>query len=338
MQTLMPDETNSSSPTSISLPGYTVGREIGRGGMSIVCEAVHNGLKTRHAVKVFDAPNTTAEAPALAAKFLAEARILATLRHPHIMRVTDCGTLADGRPFFVMDLHEHGSLADRLAALDPPAPETVRDWYAELRSALALCHRHGIVHGDIKPENVLVDGDGHLILSDFGIARLTDRDFRAALDLATVTLPANFGTPYTLAPECRHGEKASAASDIYAFGVLVFKCLTGLWFEGSPRLLNEIDAAFPEWAELLGKMLARDPADRFASAGDLPEAAPLPQPRPHPAPSTTAARDVRRPIRSWFLGSLATIFLILLINYTWKFLYMYSIRDVYPDWISHVFP
>lgn len=334
----MSDESNSSSPPSISLPGYTVRRKIGRGGMSVIYEAVHNGLRTRHAVKVFEAPATNAEAPALAAKFLAEARILATLRHPHVMRVTDCGTLAGGRPFFVMDLHEHGTLADRLAALKPPAPETVRSWYAELRGALALCHRHGIVHGDIKPENVLVDGNGHLILSDFGIARLTDGSFRAALDLATVTLPANFGTPYTLAPECRHGEKANAASDIYSFGVLIFKCLTGLWFEGSPRLLNEIGAAFPEWTGLLGKMLARNPADRFANAGDLPETAPLPQPRPHPAPRAAETSEPSHPIRAWFVGSLATVLVLLLINYTWKFLYMYSLRDAHPDWLSHVFP
>ena len=322
----------------ISITGYTIRQEIGRGGMSVVYEAVHNGLKTHHAVKVFDAPMANADAPTLAAKFLAEARILATLRHPHIMRVTDCGTLADGRPFFVMDIHEHGSLADRLAALEPPAPETVRNWYAELRGALALCHRHGIVHGDIKPENVLVNGDGHLVLSDFGIARLTDRGFRAALDLTTVTLPANFGTPYTLAPECRHGEKANAASDIYSFGVLVFKCLTGLWFEGSPRLLNEIDAAFPEWADLLRKMLSRNPADRFASASDLPKSAPLPRPRPRPTPRPAGPRGYFRAIRSWFIGSLATILLILFINYTWKFFYMYSIRDSHPDWLSHVFP
>lgn len=327
-----------SSPTSISIPGYTIVREIGRGGMSIVYEAVHDGLRTSHAVKVFNAPPANAETPTLAAKFLAEARILATLRHPNVMRVTDCGTLADRRPFFVMDLTAHGSLADRLAALEPPAPETVRRWYAELRDALALCHRHGIVHGDVKPENVLLDDSGHLVLSDFGIARLTDRDFRTALDLATVTLPANFGTPYTLAPECRHGEKAEAASDVYAFGVLVFKCLTGLWFEGSPRLLNEIDAAFPEWADLLRKMLARDPADRFASAGDLPEAAPQPTAAPRPAPRAAEARETRHPIRAWFVGSLATIFLLLLVNYTWKFLYMYSIRDAHPDWLTHVFP
>ena len=335
----------------ISITGYTIGRELGRGGMSVVYEAVHDGLKSRHAVKVFDATTSGSDTATLADKFLAEARILATLRHPNIVRVTDCGTLADGRPFYVMDLVENGSLADRLAALEPPTTETVRTWYAELRDALALCHRRGIVHGDIKPENVLVDSDGHLLLSDFGIARLTDRAFRADLDLATVTLPANFGTPYTLAPECRHGEKADRSSDVYSFGVLIFKCLTGLWFEGSPRLLNEIDAAFPEWSDLLRRMLAPRKEDRFASANDLPASAPVPKatgergkstaetdtPSRAPAP-TPPAHPFLITARNWFLGSLATIFLVLLVNYTWKFFYMYNRRDVHPDWIEHVFP
>ena len=326
----------------ISITGYTIGRELGRGGMSVVYEAVHDGLKSRHAVKVFDAASACGGDAKLADKFLAEARILATLRHPNIMRVTDCGTLADGRPFYVMDLVGGGSLADRLAALEPPTPETVRAWYAGLRDALALCHRHGIVHGDIKPENVLLDGDGHLILSDFGIARLTDRGFRADLDLATVTLPANFGTPYTLAPECRHGEKADAASDVYSFGVLLFKCLTGLWFEGSPRLLDELDAVFPEWAPLVRKMLAPDRAGRYASADALPRSAPEPTaavlPRKSAAARTVPASGFPLTVRNLLLGAIVTIFLILLVNYTWKFFYMYSLRDVHPDWFKHIFP
>lgn len=338
--------------------------------MSVVFEAVHDLLKTRHAVKVLEVPPDGADAKTLSEKFLAEARLLATLRHPGIVRVTDIGVLDDGRSYFIMDRLEGGSLAERLASGEPPDPATVRAWYAGLRQALALCHRRGIVHGDIKPENVLIDADGQLVLTDFGIARLTDPAFRAGLGLATVTLPGNFGTPYTLAPECRRGEKAATAADVYSFGVLLFKCLTGLWFEGSPRLLNEIDAAFPEWSSLLRRMLAREPSDRFASANDLPDAAPLPNaetdreaggqtaslvnpPRywrePHAIPEDGALttelnfpppkrHGFLRTVRNWFLGSLATIFLILLVNYTWKFFHMYNIRATHPDWLEHVFP
>lgn len=330
----------------ITIRGYTVGAEIGRGGMSVVYEAVHDMLKTRHAVKVLDVPADSENGKTLAAKFLAEARILAALRHPGIVRVTDFGTLEDGRVYFVMDHVEGGSLAERLASGDPPSTSTVRAWYAELRSTLALCHRHGIVHGDIKPENVLVDGDERLVLSDFGIARLTDRAFRTGLDLATATLPGNFGTPYTLAPECRHGKKASPAADVYSFGVLLFKCLTGLWFEGSPRLLQEIDAAFPEWSLLLRKMLARETNERYASANELPDIAPNPgeestaDTNAHSTPSADSLRgqNFKRTVRNWLIGSVATIFLVNLVNYTWKFFHMYNLRDTHPDWLEHVFP
>ena len=315
----------------MTIDGYTVGSEIGRGGMSVVYEAVHDMLKTRHAVKVLDVPAGSENSKTLAAKFLAEARILATLRHPNIIRVTDFGTLADGRTYFVMDHITGGSLAERLATGKPPTPATVRTWYAELRSALALCHQHGIVHGDIKPENVLVDGDERLILSDFGIARLTNRTFRADLDLATATLPGNFGTPYTLAPECRCGKKASPAADVYSFGVLLFKCLTGLWFEGSPRLLEEIDTAFPEWSPLLRKMLAHEHSNRFASACDLPTAAPEQRTeiatetgtRPVPPPDPPRRQPFMRPIINWFIGSVATLSILIVLNYILKCLYLY---------------
>lgn len=329
----------------ITICGYKVGAEIGRGGMSVVYAAVHDKLKTRHAVKVLDVPQNNETGRTLAAKFLAEARILATLRHPNIVRVTDYGTLDDGRPFFVMDYIPGGSLAERLATGEPPGPDTVRSWYAELRSALALCHKHGIVHGDIKPENALIDGDGQLVLSDFGIARLTDTDFRAGLKLATTTLPGNFGTPYTLAPECRCGDKATPAADIYSFGVLIFKCLTGLWFEGSPRLLHEIDAAFPEWSPTLNKMLAHEPSNRFATASDLPNTAPERGTERNagkgaalaPTANPPRVHDFGRTLRNWFVGSVATISVLIVLNYIWKCLYLYVRHGGLPNGLPSFF-
>ena len=329
----------------MTIEGYTVGAEIGHGGMSVVFEAVHDMLKTRHAVKVLDVPPESENGKSLAAKFLAEARILATLRHPGLVRVTDFGTLSDGRVYFIMDRIEGGSLAERLATGEPPSPAAVRAWYDELRSALALCHRHGIVHGDIKPENVLIDDEGRLVLSDFGIARLTDRAFRAGLDLETSTLPGNFGTPYTLAPECRRGDKASSAADVYSFGVLIFKCLTGLWFEGSPRLLHEIDAAFPEWSTLLRKMLAREPSNRFASASDLPPDVPEPsnrvgsetKVRSAPVADPPRRNSFRQAVHNWFVGSAAVILALVILNYIWKCLYLYGHRGGFTDGLPPLF-
>ena len=127
---------------------------------------------------------------------------------------------------------------------------------------------------------MLLDTDGHAVLADFGIARVLNPELRAGLSLATATLPVNLGTPYALAPECVRGELATPASDVYAFGVLLFKLTTGIWFEGSPRLLTQVRELAPEWAPLLAHMLASDPVRRPADARALPEN-PLAT-RPHP--------------------------------------------------------
>lgn len=258
---------------------YDIVDEVGRGGMGTVFRAVHHTRQTEHAIKVFNVANATNRA-ALAKKFLAEAKLTAVIRHPNIVRVTDNGTDKDGNPYLVMDFVGEGhTLSDRLASR-PPSPDEVLRLYSEIRSALACCHEHGIVHADLKAENVLLDPGGHAVLADFGIARVLNPELRAGLSLATATLPVNLGTPYALAPECARGELATPASDVYAFGVLLFKLTTGIWFEGSPRLLTQIRELAPEWAPLLTRMLACDPARRPADARALPENLLAAKPRP----------------------------------------------------------
>ncbi len=222
------------------------------------------------AIKVFDVKDAANRA-ALAKKFLAESKLATALDHPNIVRVTDRGETDDGRPFLVMDFVGEGrSLADEIA-LNPPAAERILSLYREIRTALACCHGHGIVHADLKAENVLLDADGHAVLADFGIARVLDPVLRHDLSLTASTLPVNLGTPYALAPECARGELATPASDVYAFGVLLFKLATGIWYEGSARLLDELDDLAPKWAALLKAMLAADPAKRPADARALPD-------------------------------------------------------------------
>ena len=104
------------------------------------------------------------------------------------------------------------------------------------------------------------------------IARILRADTRQELGISTATMEGNLGTPYVRAPECRHGEKATAAADVYAFGVLLYKLVTGIWYEGSDRLLRQARTFAPDWAPVLARMLAADPARRFADATVLPEA------------------------------------------------------------------
>ena len=150
---------------------YSVEKEIGRGGMSVVYAVRHETLRSCHAVKVFDVPKC-ANRDVLASKFLAEARILADIRHPNIVRVTDFGTTKDGIPYLVMDRISGLTLAQRMAEPNPLTSDLILCIYQELRSALAYCHERGIVHGDVKAENILLDAEGKMYLSDFGISRI----------------------------------------------------------------------------------------------------------------------------------------------------------------------
>ena len=238
--------------------------------MSVVYSAVHDSLRTRHAVKVFDVPEC-ANVDVLRGKFLAEARILATLRHPNIVRVTDYGTASDGRPWLAMDFVEGETLAIRLAGTNPPTPEEAAGLYRDIRSALAYCHLRGIVHGDLKAENILLRSDGHAVLSDFGIARIVNPKMRERLELTGSCEAGGFGTAYALAPECRGGAPATPCSDVYSFGVVMFKAVTGIWYEGSPRLIEQLKTFAPKWVNTLSRMLEPDPSKRPENADALPE-------------------------------------------------------------------
>ena len=251
------------------LGSYSIEAEYGRGGMSVVYSAVHDSLRTRHAIKVFDVSGCV-NAEMLRGKFLAEARLLATLRHPNIVRVTDYGTTQDGRPWLAMDFIEGDTLATRLAKSIPPTRDEAASIYCDIRNALAYCHSHGIVHGDLKAENILLRDDGHAVLSDFGIARILNPEMRRRLELTRSCEAGGFGTAYALAPECRDGAPAMPCSDVYSFGVVMFKVVTGIWYEGSPRLIEQLATFAPDWKDVLSCMLESNPQKRLGSAGQLP--------------------------------------------------------------------
>lgn len=248
---------------------YRILGTIGRGGMATVFRVLHVSRGTVHALKLFDATDSSRK-ELLAKRFCAEARLTSELDHPNIAKTVDYGLLDDDRPYLVMDCIGSGkTLADAMAT-HPLSPDDTQRLYHQIRSALAYCHSRGVIHADLKAENILLHDDGRFILSDFGIARVLQPELRKAVSLTASTLPVNLGTPYTLAPECARGELATPASDIYAFGVLLFKLTTGIWYEGSVRLLKQLDGLAPEWATLLRHMLQADPARRPHDASCLP--------------------------------------------------------------------
>ena len=146
-------------------------------------------------------------------QFMHEARTLATLRHPHIVEVFDCEPDAD-RPYLVMELIEGQSLAEMLPL---PTPQAL-DYLLQVANALAFCHGNGILHCDIKPENIMVDRQGQVKLIDFGIS---------LADGAMLSGPL-VGSPHYLAPERVTGGPLTAAADVYAFGIVLFQAITGM--------------------------------------------------------------------------------------------------------------
>ena len=257
--------------------GSTLGRWrivglLGRGGMAEVYEAEDVGLGSRYALKLFT--YARGEEAAARARFFAEGRLLAQLDHPRLVRVYDIGEdAATGHPYFVMDLvlgpnGKPTTLADAdVAGADE---EQVATWYEDLREGLSYIHAHGILHRDLKLQNVLVGPDGHAVLSDFGVAKIFDPDLREKLGLSVEqTLIAVKGGQKTvmgsvgyLAPEIEMGLAASKEGDWYALGVIVFKLLTGVWCDARTDVVGDLETYNPVWRDILPKLLHANPAGR----------------------------------------------------------------------------
>lgn len=257
---------------------YRIVRPLGTGGMGMVYEVEHTKLKVHRALKVFAVENEDVELHRK--RFLSEGKILSALDHSRVVRVHEFDVDdRSGLPYFVMDL-----------VLTPEGvPRTLEDmrregmdehqaavWFKDICIGLAYIHSLGIVHRDIKLENVLIGPDGHAVLSDFGISRIFDDDLRQRLDI-TLTMPQDekvlncLGTVHYLAPELQgaNPEKATIESDAWALGVLLFRLLTGFWFESGNRekcfrILKDYDH---EWSPLVDRLCAENPVDRIPSGG-----------------------------------------------------------------------
>jgi serine/threonine-protein kinase len=253
---------------------YRIEAPIGVGGMASVYRAADLRLERDVAVKVL-LPNLAAD-PSLAQRFEREALALAATSHPSVVKVFDVepGDRATGRePFYVMELCEGGSLADRLATRGRLDPGEVVDVVGAIAAGLADLHGRGFVHRDVKPHNILFDQD-RARLADFGLARSD----RAELTVLTAT-GTTAGTLAYLAPELLRGAPASPASDVYALGVVAFQGLTGR-LPRPAAALTELVASHGEAAPAVSWI-----APDLGTAFDTPVAAALAaDPRARPSP------------------------------------------------------
>ena len=277
---------------------YRVEREIGRGGMGIVYEAQDQVLMRPVALKV-PAP-AVISSPKARERFLREARIAAGLRHPNIVTIYDAGQTQAGL-YIAMALVEGITLEAYLQENGPLAPEEFLALSRQICAGLAHAHAHGIVHGDVKPANIIVDTTGQAHLTDFGLARAWEGSDAATLEAR--------GTPSYIAPEQVRGDGLDARTDIYSLGCTLYRMITGAppftkgdviygHLHEEPPSLRAKRPEAPEALETaIVRCLAKRPEDRFPAMDHVLnalEAAFPPNPQPQsrtsprlPVPSIT---------------------------------------------------
>jgi len=248
---------------------YRLDERLGGGETAEVWAATDLELDRRVAVKLL-------AREADPRRFAREARAVAALAHPNIGTLYDYGE-EGGRPFMALQFLPGGSLEDRLGSGGPLPDGDTERIARDIAAGLAHAHARGVVHRDLKPANILFDASGNAKLADFGIARVGGED---GLTSAGTVL----GTAAYLAPEQAAGETATAASDVYAFGVVLFRMLTGrppfesrdplelaaMHRDRPPPAVTEFRADAPARLESLAfAALAKSPADRPANGEAL---------------------------------------------------------------------
>jgi tRNA A-37 threonylcarbamoyl transferase component Bud32 len=196
---------------------YRLDAQVGAGGMSTVYRAFDAILERRVAIKLMHR-DIAADTDQLE-RFRREARAVAQLSHPHIVGVIDAGE-EDGRPYIVFEYVEGETLKDRIRRLGRLPVDEAIAYAIEIARALGAAHTRGIVHRDVKPQNVLVDEEGSAKVTDFGIARSVD-------DSGLTAEGRVLGTTDYVSPEQALGHDVNGQSDIYSLGVVMFEMLTG---------------------------------------------------------------------------------------------------------------
>jgi len=255
---------------------YEVKSELGRGGMATVYRAYDPSFEREVAIKVL--PRELMHDPQFRDRFKREIKTIASLEHPAIVPVYDVGE-EDGVPYFVMRYMPGGSLTQWIEKGKFSLQDAARI-IERLSSALAYAHRNGLIHRDLKPDNILFDNNGDPFISDFGVAKITDSS-------TNMTGSGIIGTPAYMSPEQAQGDKVDNRSDIYGLGVIIFQMLSGHQpYEATtpmgvavkhitdpvPEILKD-NPGLPQQTDIIIKTaMAKDPSLRYQTATELAHA------------------------------------------------------------------
>lgn len=278
----------------MKIPGYRIKRLIGKGGMASVYLATQQSLNRPVALKVLHP--SAADTPEFSRRFVREGRLIASLRHTHIITIHDIDVV-DGLHYISMEYVDGGDLKRRISR--GIAPDTALSIVETIGGCLHFAHKAGVVHRDVTPANILFRKDRTPLLTDFGIAKAQ----RTRSDLTTTGKV--LGTPAYLSPERAKGKRVDGRADIYGLGVILYEMLVGENpFRGEDdveTIVNQVESPIPtlprELADLqplLDRMLAKQPKDRFRDAGALVEAVRRAREEGVRAPGRTTRRAARR--------------------------------------------
>jgi serine/threonine-protein kinase len=261
------------------IAGYRIEERIGRGGMGVVYRAEHLNLRRRAAIKII-APDL-AESEGFRERFTREARIAAALQHPNIVTVYDAGEL-EGLLYLAMQYIQGSDLSAVLRTEHRLRPYRAVDVCRQVASALDAAHAMGLIHRDVKPANVLIEGRT-AFLTDFGLTKRLDGEHTQLTRAGDVV-----GTIHYVAPEQIEGSPVSARTDVYSLGCLLYHCLTGqvpftrdtdvaviyAHLSEDPPRITALRPELPEGLDgVIAKALDKSPDRRFPSCGDLISAA-----------------------------------------------------------------
>ena len=264
------DPPASALPVSDRIGGrFAILGMLGQGGMGAVYRAHDRDLDEEVAIKLIRGPLLAV--PGVLDRFRREVKLARRITHPNVVRIFDLGE-ADGEHYLTMELIRGGSLAQRLAE-SRPGPNQGKAWFKQLCAGVQAAHRVGVVHCDLKPDNILVDDDGRLAIADFGIARAR----------AVPGAHGTAGTPAYMAPEQATGAEVGTAADQYALGAILYELVAGAspWagatqadvLRGANLPAPDLRAACPRvptaLADVIRRAMAPDPADRFPDVADL---------------------------------------------------------------------